>query len=29
MVGVGRKRSVLITISHREDASLGGSGNPP
>src|SRR6476661_1805320 len=29
MVGVGRKRSVLITISHREDASPWGSANPP
>ena len=28
MVGVGRKRSVLITISHREDASPWGQRQP-
>ena len=28
MVGVGRKRSVLITISHREDASPSGQRQP-
>ena len=28
MVGVGRKRSVLITISHREDAFASGQRQP-